>query len=426
MRNKKYLGLALVIVLALLLTTVAFAQGVSLRLSGWASSPAEDAALKTMLDAFMKANPDIKVEFTPATGDYPTTMQAAFASGDYAEVFYVDSSVFPSWEKNGVIADGTDKIADQEDIYPSLRNVFTVDGKFYCPPKDFSTLALEYNKDMFDAAGVKYPTADWTWDDLKDAAKKLTGTDKDGNKVLGLVLPADFNRWLPFFFQAGGELFDKDGNFAIDSDAGKAAMDYYLGLVTEGSAGPASAVDSGWGGEALGKGRAAMVMEGNWVIQFMLDNYPKINWGVAEMPAHPGDKNKASMAYTVCYGVAQDNKHPDESWKLVNFLTGKEGAQMVATSGFGVMPSRASAADAWSKTWTDKLTTMKMTDLAGQLSAFTKGAEYAHGWQLPAGFGPVNDAFNSSLQEAYAGNKLSEDVLKDTASAAADVMKKSS
>lgn len=426
MRNKSFLMVALVLVLALSLSGLAAAQDkVTIRLGTGTSSPAETAALQAMLDAFMKANPDITVQYNPVD-KYDDVIQAAFASGDYPEVYFVDSSKFLTYQKNGVLADGNDLIADQDDIYPSLRAAFTADGHLYCPPKDFSTLALEYNKDMFDAAGVKYPTADWTWDDLKAAATKLTGKDKDGNQVLGLVLPADYNRWLPFFFQAGGEMFDKDGNFAINTDAGKAAMDYYLGLVTAGVAGPASAVDSGWGGEALGKGRAAMVMEGNWVIQFMLDTYPKLNWGVAEMPAHPGDSGKATMAYTVCWGVAKDNKYPDQSWKLVNFLTGKEGAQMVATSGFGVMPARASAADAWTKTWTDKLNGLKMTDLATQLSAFPNGAAYAHGWVLPAGFGPVADAFNASLQEAYAGNKLSEDVLTDSANAAADVMKKSS
>ncbi len=421
---RKFFVFVAVMVLALSLTGLAQAQDpVTLRLAGWASSPAEDAALQTMLDAFMAANPDIKVEFNPLP-EYATTMQTAFASGDYAEVFYVNSDVFNSWADAGVIADGSDKIENPDDIFPALRNMFTKDGTLYCPAKDYSILGLEYNKAMFDAAGVAYPTADWTWDDLKAAAEKLTGTDKDGNKVIGLVLPADLNRWLPFVYQNGGSLFDADGNYTFNSDATTGAISYFLDMVTAGTAAPSSAVDSGWGGEALWKGRAAMVMEGNWVIQPMLDNAPDLQWGVSELPKGP-DGGQATMIYSVCYGVnAKSNAHPDESWKLVNFLTGAEGEMMVATSGFGVLPTRASATQAWQDTWTKKLTDMKMGDLAAELGSFPAGAAYAVPWILPAGWNQFNDTFNASLQEAFSGNKLAEDVVSDASAVADELMKK--
>jgi ABC-type glycerol-3-phosphate transport system substrate-binding protein len=72
-----------------------------------------------------------------------------------------------------------------DDFYPSLREAFTYDGTFYCPPKDFSTLALQYNIDMFDAAGLDHPDEDWTWEDLEEAAAALTNAD-DG--VYGMAL----------------------------------------------------------------------------------------------------------------------------------------------------------------------------------------------------------------------------------------------
>jgi multiple sugar transport system substrate-binding protein len=419
MRIYRIIAAALVLMLAL--SGVALAQdSVTIRLAGWASSPEEDAALTAMLDAFMAANPDIEVEFQPST-TYNETMQTAFAAGDYAEVFYVNSDTVASWVDAGVIADGSSEIADQDDIYESLRNVFTLDGTLYCAPKDFSTLALQYNKDMFDAAGLGYPTADWTWDDLKAAAETLTGDNADGQRVLGLVLPADLNRWLPLIYQGGGMLFDAEGNYALNSQESIDSMNFFLDIVAAGNAGPASAVDSGWGGEALGNGRAAMVMEGNWVVQYTLNTFPDLNWGIAEMPAGPA--GKATMAYTVCYGVRGiDNPHPEESWALANFLTGKEGAEMVATSGFGVMPGRASAAEAWMETWTTKLADLGKEDLADQVNAFVSGADYAQPWRLPAGWNVFNDTFNASLQEAYAGNKFPEDVIADASQVAEELM----
>ncbi len=199
MRNR-FIVLALILVLALSVSGLVHAQGTSITLSGWSSSDAENKALTDQVDAFMKANPDIKVEvsFSPS---YEDTMQTAFASGDYPEVFYVDSSKLPDWAEAGVVAPAGDNIQDVEDIYPSLLQVFTYKGTLYCPPKDFSTMTLQYNKDLFDAAGVEYPTAKWTWDDLRAAAEKLTGKNAEGKSVLGLVTPAELPRWLPSYIR---------------------------------------------------------------------------------------------------------------------------------------------------------------------------------------------------------------------------------
>jgi len=401
MRKFSFLAVALALFAMLAVSGLVAAQSpVELNLSGWSSSDQENKDLQAHIDDFNAANPDIHVTFNIVPGDYGTAMQTAFASGTYPDVFYVDAGKFYDWAKAGVLANGKDMIEDPSGIYPALAAGFTYNGDLYCPPKDFSTLALEYNKDMFDKAGVAYPTADWTWDDLKNAAQKLTTTDADGNPVTGLILPADFNRWLPFLYQAGGAPFDASGAGTFNTDAAKQAIEYYNGLVTDGYASTPDKVDSGWGGEALGKNRAAMVMEGNWVIEFLKSTYPDLKWGVSELPK--GSAGQATMAYTVCYAVGAATKNADAAWKLVNFLTGKDGEQWVGEKGFGVMPTRGDAAAAWSTRYGDAM------------QAFVKGAAYSHVWQLPAGYGPVNDAFNGALQQAFAGQILADDVLTQT------------
>jgi multiple sugar transport system substrate-binding protein len=212
-----------------------------------------------------------------------------------------------------------------------LVEIFTYEGTFYCPPKDFSTMALQYNRTLFDEAGLDYPTADWTWDDLRAAAEALTN-DEAG--IIGLVTPPNLERWLPFLYQNGGAIFDEDGNLVFDSPETVEALDYYISFAADGIGGPPSAVDAGWGGEAFGEGRAAMAMEGNWVIQFLLDNYPELDWGNAELPAGPNG-DQATMAFTVCYGVGFDNPYSDESWQLVDFLTGESGQVLTAEASFG-------------------------------------------------------------------------------------------
>lgn len=382
--------------------------------AGWSSNPAEDVALRALLEQFT-AETGISVEFIPSP-DYNVTMQTAFASGRYANVFYIDSSVLPDWVEAGVVDVGEGQIEDPEGFYPSLLDIFTYEGILYCPPKDFSTMALQYNRDLFDAAGVDYPTADWTWDDLKAAAEALTDPAAG---IIGLVTPAELPRWLPFLYQAGGEFVDDMGGFALDSPEGVAALEFYISFANDGTGGAPSSVDAGWGGEAFGNGRAAMAMEGNWVIQYLLENYPELNWGVAELPAGPA--GKATMAFTVCFGVGARNTNPEASWDLVNFLTSAQGQISTAAVSFGPMPTRDAAVEAYLAVWGPRAEGLEFDP--ADIEAFIAGADYSHRWQLPVGFGPVTDAFNSALQRAFAGELTAEDVIFETSLAAEEVMR---
>lgn len=413
MKAKVLLTSILVLTLVALSFGVVQAQEVKLTLAGWSSNPAEDAALQAQLDLFT-AETGIAVEFVPST-DHVVTMQTAFASGDYPEVFYVDSSKLPDWAEAGVMAPGDDMIEDQAGFYQPLLDVFTYDGTLYCPPKDFSTLALQYNKDLFDAAGLDYPTNDWTWDDLTAAAAALSNPDEG---IIGLVLPPEMARWLPSMYQAGGSVFDADGNYAFDSEETRQAIEFYLSFAENGSGGTPSAVDAGWGGEAFGTGRAAMAMEGNWAIQFLLDNYPDLNWGVVELPAGPA--GKATMAFTVCYGVAAANDYPEESWALVNFLTGEAGAQAVAEASFGPMPTRSSAAEAYLATWVTRAEGSGLDP--ADIQAFVAGGDYAKRWQFPVGWQVFIDAFNAALQRAFNGEATVDDVMFESNAAAEELM----
>ncbi len=226
--------LTLLVVLALVISGAGAAlarQEVTLTLMGWSSSTAENDALMAQVEAFMAANPGIKVNVN-LVPEYDTTIQAAFAAGDPPNVFYVDSSRLPDWAEAGVLASGEGKIENLEEHYESLLEAFTYNGTLYCPPKDFSIMALQYNKDMFDAAGLEYPTPDWTWEDLRAAAEKLTGTDAEGRTVLGLVTPPNFERWLPFLYQAGGSVLNEDWTeVTLDSDEAREALEFYVGMV---------------------------------------------------------------------------------------------------------------------------------------------------------------------------------------------------
>src|SRR5438034_10783825 len=173
-----------------------------IRISGWSSSPTEDALLTDSINAFMTANPTVKVKWEPIAQDYETVLKTNLAAGTEADVFYADIFWIDSLMKTGKLLALDDLMAKsgvkKDDFVPTLINAFSYQGKTYGIPKDFNTLGLVYNKDLFKAAGVAEPTNDWTWTDLQTAAKKLTS-----GSVVGLSLPADAARFVPFLWQAG-------------------------------------------------------------------------------------------------------------------------------------------------------------------------------------------------------------------------------
>jgi multiple sugar transport system substrate-binding protein len=377
----------------------------ALQLMGWASSDAENVRLQEIVDQWNTANPDTQVQLN-LVPDYDTKLQTALAGGSPPDIFYVDSFRLPDLVAAGAVAPIGDQLENPDDFYPSMREAFTVDGTFYCPPKDFSTLALIYNKDMFDAAGLEYPTAAWTWDDMQAAAAELTD---DANGVYGMSVSPDFARLIAFIYQAGGTIADEGfTTMTLDSEAVQAATDYYVGLVTSGSAAQPADLDSGWTGEAFGKARAAMVVEGNWLVPFLKDNYPDVNYGIVELPAGPG--GKATMAFTVCYAVPAGGANNDKAIEVVNYLTGPEG--MASWSGLGLaMPTRTSLEAGWVEQYPD-------------LAPFIAGAEYARKWQFRPGFQDVLDTFNAGLQEAFTGNQTPAGLLQAAQEVGTEVLSK--
>jgi multiple sugar transport system substrate-binding protein len=366
----------------------------ALQLMGWASSDAENVRLQEIVDQWNAANPDSQVQLN-LVPDYDTKLQTALAGGSPPDIFYIDSFKLPDLVAANAVLPIGDQLTDPDDFYPSMREAFTIDGTFYCPPKDFSTLALEYNKDLFDAAGVAYPTADWTWEDLRAAAEQLTDPDAG---VYGMVLSPDFARLIAFIYQAGGTVTNEDFTaMTLDSDAAREATDFFINMVVDGLAAQPADLDSGWAGEAFGKGQAAMAMEGNWIVPFLKDQFPDLNYGVTELPA--GSAGKATMAFTVCYGVPANGKNNEKAIEVVDFLTGPEG--MKAWSDLGLaMPTRASLAAGWLEQYPD-------------LQPFIAGADYAQKWQFRPGFQDVLDTFNAGLQEAFTGNQTAEGVLEN-------------
>ena len=149
-----------------------------------------------------------------------------------------------------------------------------------------------------------------------------------------------------------------------------------------------------------------MVIEGNWIAGAMAQDYPDVNWGVVEIPEGPA--GRGTFAFTVCYAVGAESPNPGESWQVIDYLTGPEGA-VAWTEGFNVMPARASAADGWIANHPE-------------LEAFVSGAEYAQDWQFRPGFTDVITEFNAQFEQLIAGDTDVDGLIESVTEAGESVL----
>jgi multiple sugar transport system substrate-binding protein len=310
-------------------------SGVSLQLMIGSSGDAETKAVEAAAAAWGKQSGN-KVKVIPAS-NLTQQLTQAMAGGSPPDVFYGSPAQFQSLAKANTLAVTGSQIKDTGDFYPNLVKAFTLDNKFYCAPKDFSTLALEINTELWKKAGLTDKDIPTTWNQLETVAKKLTT-----GGVTGLVIGDSLDRVGAFMAQAGGTYMNSDQTkFTFDTPQNLQGLQFVQKLAKEKVLKFPKQVDAGWGGEAFGKGKAAMTMEGNWLVGAMKSDYPSIKYQVVPMPEGPSGK-KGTLSFTNCWGVAAKSKNTKAAVDFVNYLTTTK-QQVTFADTIGVMPSRQSA-----------------------------------------------------------------------------------
>jgi len=361
----------------------------NLVLAHWSSSPVETALLDQVLAKFRQKYPTIKVK-RQVLDPYAEGMLARFASRKPPDVFYVDSNVAPDWIRQGVLETLNDEIAkykfSTKPFFPRLLSAFTSKGKIYGFPKDWSPLAMETNNAMFTKAGARIPT---NWTTLRSAAQSLRSSDAvPGGRPI--CLSPGWDRLLAFVYQNGGSFLNAAKTKAtVNTPAVKGAVNYYVGLVKSGLAGTPAQLGVGWCGEALGKEKAAIIFEGNWVIPFMRESFPNVRYRVNPMV---GNKQKGNLAFTVSYSIAKDSKQKAAAWTLLVFLTGRDGMKTWTSKGLA-LPSRSD-----------------VQPVAGR-QALLQAAPSARPWQFAPGFAKVMTVAGNELTAVFEGKQTVDAML---------------
>ncbi len=331
-------------------TAAAPEQGtVTITVAGATSSPAEEKLVVANLDKFQQLHPNIKINWQDIGTNYVDKMRANVAAGTVPDVFYLQPDMATEYIPAGKLLDLSpylqrDKVSPT-DYYASLLHPFSCkSGQIFGLPKDWNSLAVFYNKKMFQAAGVAEPTASWTWDDMRADAKKLTKAGNASNSVYGITLAADESRWGAFLFADGGTMLNGDGTqAAFNSQAGLDALNFYTGFQKDGSSVIPSSVGAGWAGDAFGKQRAAMALEGGWLIPYLSQQFPDVQYGVAPVPLAPNGK-RADLIYTNAWAAYGNTKHADAAWQLIHYMASKDVQASQLHAGFA-LPSLVSMAN---------------------------------------------------------------------------------
>ncbi len=323
---------------------------VTLTVAGWTSTPAEDALVQSNLQKFEQLHPNIHITWSPIPGDYPTKMRANVAGGTVPDVFYLSPDMSSEYISAGKLLDLSPYMArdhvSASNYYSALLNPFVcTGGQVYGLPKDWASLGVFYNKQMFQAAGVPFPSANWTWQDFQNDAAKLTKNAGSTNAVYGVSLSADASRWGAFLLANGGTMLNKNGTQAtFNTQAGVSSLEYYDSFLKNHTGVLPTQVGAPWNGDAFGKAKAAMTIEGPWLIPYMQTTYPNIQYGIAPLPVAPTGK-RANLIFTNAWSAYSGTKYPEAAWELIKYMTGTTVQKSQLDAGFALPTIKGLAND---------------------------------------------------------------------------------
>jgi len=318
----------------------------------WAvwGSPEEVASHQAVADVFMEEHPELQIEiWGQPWGDYFTKIQTLWASGDSAAIPDVAflwptpryaaegvlESLDPYIEKSGY---------DLNDYWPALLESASYDGSVYGFPRDIGLEVLYYNQAIFDEAGVEYPTAEWTWDDLTAAAEQLTVVAASG-QVERYALGMEGGKWTLWLNQNNASILDDMRNpskCTLTDPAAVEAIQFFADLMANNYAmRDADLSQAGGDAAVFQSGQAAMIIQNSSRVSAF--NQAEMSYDVSVVPIPEGGQRAASAGGAAwVMSAGSDNK--DAAWTFLSWLQSTDGGQRVYTERGEIFPALQSTA----------------------------------------------------------------------------------
>lgn len=307
------------------------------------NEPNADDALNMYKQCEEATGIDLEVTVIPET-DYSSKLNQMVSTGDdSADIYIVWENDIANFAEAGGIDPLDDYLADSDidtnDFIDAVNTLSDGLGATYGLPWCAATELLFYNQDMFDAAGIPYPTNDWSYSDFLAAAEKLTQKDGDTTTVYGCMLP-DVQTWWAGIGGAGDQVYDPSTGEMVIGDGAEQFVSDCADMVSKGIM-PEPSSDTA---DLFGSGKAAMSWAGSWNIATYGDELG-FNWDIATLPTN---KVKYNTLHTGFYTINSSSKNKDNAWKVIEYLMGEEG-QTINSKASGNMSAlkTIAAEEAW-------------------------------------------------------------------------------
>jgi multiple sugar transport system permease protein len=341
-------------------------QRVQLVVMGWGDT-SEARVVRTLVEDYEREHPNVKITVIHAAEDYDSKIATMLSAGTPPDLFYLAHERVPEFVDIKAVADLTpfiDKLPEKQrwldGYYPVLLNAFRYDGQsigkgpLYGIPKDWTTMLMYVNCDLFKRAGIAVPYNGWTWDEFEKDCRKISALPSDAaGRFYGGALDDWSSALLEIVESFGGDYFRGSDfrDMIVDSPDSLAALEMmqrtrFVDKSVYPASGPKASDD---GQQLFFTGRVGVVGPiGRWEgLRYRGNGEPGITdfaWDVVPLPF----KYKPTAGIDVSsWSMAAASKHPQEAFDLLRFLTGRQGQELAAHIGMSFPSLREVAAQKW-------------------------------------------------------------------------------
>jgi multiple sugar transport system substrate-binding protein len=392
--NKKMKALSVLFTTILLLTACSAGSessdsGKKQTITWWDTMTTDGSvnAINKIIAEYETAHPNVDIQRTYVSySDIKTKLLLGSIGNQGPDILWIDSADHQTFAAAGVLADVTEEVeawgqADQYIEGPWSSTVY--DGRNYGVPVGSNNLALYYNKDYFEQAGLKPPT---NWEELQSTAKELTQGDVFGFAVSAVKTEEGTFQFLPFMLQAGADIIDFDSPGTLKAltmmtdmvNAGYMSRD----VVAQKQADTAT---------QFAAGKLAMMVNGTWQIPFLKEN-SKVNWGIVELPA---DEQSVTVLGGENWAISEASKHKEIAFDVIQFANEPDRLKELLQTN-GRLPSRGDLLK--DPFWQEDENMKVFADSMLGSRARAYGPNYAS----------ISEAIQTMLQESLTGAKTPE------------------
>lgn len=357
--------------------------------------------LMGFLNDYQTQHPNVKIETQSVPfQDMQKQLAIGAAAGQLPDLSLCDTVNNSSLAAMGAAQDITEEVKEWGQIdqfYPGPKSSTIYNGKYYGLPYYSNCLGIMYNKDLFDKAGVSYPTSDWTWDDFVSKIHKTKSANAYGlTMCLFKSEEGTFNE-LPFFWQTGSDWNKLDSPEAVKGM--QTIADLYKGGYM--SKDLISMTQADMCASLFATGKSAMMVAGSWLTVNLKKSNPSLNYGVVPFPKSNGQNTPSPIGGGNIILLSKTNR--TASWELMKWLASKENEQKYCQNA-GYLPPRKDSADS-TNTWKND----------PKLSVYLQNLSYARARGPHPQWPQISSDIQFAVQNVISGSKTAQQALQEAA-----------